>query len=479
MIGLYDYQDVAIDGLRHAYATGKKAPLLVMPTGSGKTVCFTYMAEQAQNKGKRVLLLAHRKELVAQISNALKAWGVEHGVISAATKPGRQTAQVGMVQTLANRIKLDKAGRFKYDLVIIDEAHHATQNSTWGAILAHNSRAKLLGVTATPCRLDGKGLGIDAQGFFDAMVIGPTVSELIERGRLARPVVYAPAQGLDLSGVKQRGGDYIASQLVAAVDRSTITGDAVAHYQRYCDNQAAIAFTITVAHAGHVVEQFKAAGYQAAVLTGSTPDKERAQMIKDLGNGKLQVLASCNVVSEGTDIPAVAAAILLRPTASYAVAMQQIGRALRAFPGKDKAIILDHADNVRRHGLPTDEVEWSLDGLQRKKSKGHSLIKTCNGCGALVGLRTVVCADCGYQFHATASQENAFVENDGELVEMTPEMLEQTRLRKRNELISARSKEQLVNLGKERNYKKPEFWADKIIEGRAQYRANHQQGGSV
>ncbi len=474
MLGLYDYQDVVIGGVRRAYQSGKNAPLLVMPTGSGKTVCFTYMAEQAQAKDKRVLLVAHRKELVNQISAALKVWGVEHGIISAGSKPSRETVQVGMVQTLANRIKLDKTGRLKFDLVIIDEAHHATQNSTWGTVLAHNIKAKLLGVTATPCRLDGKGLGIDAQGFFDAMILGPSAQELVDRGRLARPVVYAPAQGIDLSAVKSRGGDYIASQLVAAVDRSAITGDTVAHYRRYCDNQAAIAFTITVAHAGHVVEQFKAAGYQAAVLTGSTPDKERAQMIRDLGNGKLQVLASCNVVSEGTDIPSVAAAILLRPTASYALAQQQIGRALRASPGKDKAIILDHADNVRRHGLPTDEVEWSLDGMQRKKFKGGSLVKTCNGCGALVGIRSAQCIDCGYVFHVAATQDKAFIENDGELVEMTPEMIAQIRRKKRDELIAARTKEQLVELGRVRNYKNPVFWAGKIIEGRKDYKV--QQG---
>ena len=474
MIALYDYQDTAIDSLRQAYQAGKKAPLLVMPTGAGKTVCFTYMAEQAQAKDKRVLLVAHRKELVNQISAALNAWGVAHGIITAGAKPTRHAVQVGMVQTLANRIKLDKAGRFKFDLVIIDEAHHATQNSTWGAVLAHNSRAKLLGVTATPCRLDGQGLGVEAQGFFDAMVLGPSAANLVERGRLARPVVYAPAQGLDLSAVKRRGGDYVAAQLVAAVDKSSITGDAVAHYQRYCDKQAAIAFTITVAHASHVVEQFKAAGYQAAVLTGSTPDKERAQMLKDLGNGKLQVLASCNVVSEGTDIPSVAAAILLRPTESYALAQQQIGRALRAAPGKDKAIILDHAGNVLRHGLPTDEVEWSLEGMQRKKHKGGSLVKTCNGCGALVSIRTGQCLECHFVFHTATATERSFVEAEGDLVEMTADRLQQLRMHKRQELIKARTKEQLVALGQERNYKHPAFWADRIIEGRASYRA--QQG---
>lgn len=472
MIELFDYQTVAVNELRRSYAAGRKAPLLVMPTGAGKTISFAYMASEAHKKGLKVLLLAHRRELVGQISGALKAWSVDHGVIRTDTKPSNHTVQVGMVQTLANRIKLDKKGRFVFDLVIIDEAHHATKGSTWGAVLAHNVGAKLLGVTATPCRLDGKGLGIDADGYFDDMVIGPTVNELIAQGRLARPVVYAPAQGIDLSGVKKRGGDFVTGQLVAAVDRAAITGDAVDHYRRYCNNQSAIAFTITVDHAGHVVEQFKQAGYQAAVLTGSTPDKERAQMIRDLGNGNLQVLASCNVVSEGTDIPAVSAAILLRPTASYALAMQQIGRALRGFKGKDKAIILDHADNVRRHGLPTDEVEWSLDGVSRKKRKGSSLVKTCNGCSALVAISTRICADCGYEFTVSADQDGVAV-RDGELVEMTPEMIEQIRKRKRMELIGARSREQLIELGRSRKYKNPGFWADKIIEGREQYRAGN------
>ena len=471
MISLFDYQQVAVDEVRDVYASGFRAPLLVLPTGGGKTICFTYITGKAQQKGLRVLLLAHRRELVGQISSALKAWDVPHGVIRADAKPTSHGVQVGMVQTLANRIKLDKAGRFRFDLVIVDEAHHATKNSTWGAILAHNAGARILGVSATPCRLDGKGLGVDADGFFDSIIVGPTVSDLIGRGRLAEPVVYAPALGLDLSGVKKRGGDYVASQLAGAVDRSAITGDAVAHYRRYCDRQSAIAFTVTTDHAGHVAEQFKAAGYQAAVLTGSTPDKERARMIRDLGCGGLQVLASCNVVSEGTDIPAVAAAILLRPTASYALAMQQIGRALRVFPGKSRAIILDHADNVRRHGLPTDEVEWSLAGVRRK---GQLPVKKCFECEALVSAAAAVCPGCGHRFAVPAGQEampvrDAVEVRAGELVEMTPEMMEQVRQRKRSELIRARSKADLIRLGESRHYKNPEFWAGKILEERQQW----------
>jgi superfamily II DNA or RNA helicase len=477
MLALRDYQAECVKDLRAQYAAGSHAPLLVLPTGGGKTVVFTYMATRAAEKGNRVLLLGHRRELIGQMSAALGRWDCPHGVISPDAKVCSAPVQVGMVQTIANRIALDKAGRYKFDLVIIDEAHHATKNSTWGRVLQHNVGAKLLGVSATPCRLDGKGLGVHADGFFDSMVIGPTMPELIELGNLVRPVVYAPAQSIDLTGVKKSRGDYAIGALAGAVDRAPITGNAIKEYQQHADRRSAIAFTVTVEHAEHVVAQFKAAGYAAAVLTGSTPDKERARMLRDLGTGQLHVLASCNVVSEGTDIPAVFAALLLRPTESYALAMQQIGRALRPSQGKDRAIILDHADNVRRHGLPTDEVDWSLDGLQRKKGKNTKApTKICTGCRAHVGLRVRVCPECGTAVNGDveggAARTNQIIERDGVLVEMSPEMLAARRKQRGQELKNARTKRDLVQLGRDRKYKNPEFWADKILEDRKQWAAS-------
>jgi DNA repair protein RadD len=456
MLELFDYQDDGIQALRSAYAQGRKAPLFVLPTGGGKTVCFTYMAARAQEKGLRVLLLAHRRELIYQISAALRQWGVEHGIVSPTDPATHHPVQVAMAQTLARRVKLDKSGRFRFDLVIVDEAHHATKHSLWGAILQHNAGARILGVTATPCRLDGKGLGVEADGFFDHIVIGPSVTELIERGRLARPVIYAPDRPVDLSGVKQRGGDYVASQLAGAMDKKVLTGDAVAHYRRYCDRQPAIAFTVTVEHAVHVVEEFKAAGYQAAVLTGSTLDKERARMIRDLGRGDLHVLASCNVVSEGTDIPTVAAAILLRPTASYALAMQQMGRALRVHHGKDKAIILDHAGNSLRHGLPTDPVEWSLMGIKKKKKNYGSPAKQCAECQAVVSVSYRACPECGAEF-AIRSTELAHDKSD--LVELSPEKLKELRRQRWTEERKAASVTELARIGAARGYKYPAAWA--------------------
>lgn len=447
---LRPYQQQTIDSIRAAYRSGSRAPLLVMPTGAGKTVCFSYIASQAAAKGSRILLLAHRRELVLQISRAIRGWGIEHGVII--PDHDWETAhpvQVASISTLVRRLY---PGKYQFDLVVIDEAHHAVSGSGLGKVLEAFPTAKKLGVTATPCRLDGRGLGQHAAGYFDALVEGPTVLELIEAGYLARPVVYAPPAGheVDLSAVKVTGGDYNLGQLAAAMDRTPLTGDAVAHYQRICAGAPALAFCVTVSHAAHVAQEFSRAGYRAAVLDGNTPDFRRDAMIRDLGTGKLDVLASCNVVSEGTDIPVVTAAILLRPTASYALAMQQMGRVLRTHPGKDRAIILDHAGNTRRHGLPTEPGQWSLDSKPRKAKNQGALTHDCPGCGAVLALATRTCRDCGWVFEWTHTEVASPPTVAGELEEIDAVALARAR---RQEVAAAETFEALRAIGKARGYK--------------------------
>lgn len=375
-IALRDYQDAAITRANRALDRGARAVLLVMPTGAGKTVCFSHVAARAAARGQRVLLLAHRRELILQISKALGLWGLRHGLIMPEEDEKGYPVQVASIATLARRLY---PGKYRFDLIVIDEAHHAVEGTGLGKILEAFPEARALGVTATPCRLDGRGLGREASGYFDALVEGPSVLELIEAGYLARPVVYAPPAGraFDLSGIKMTAGDYDQGELARAMDRAPLTGDAVAHYRRHCDRAPAVAFCVTVSHATHVARQFQDAGYQAAVLDGETPDDTRDRIIRDLGRGRLHVLASCNVVSEGTDVPNLQAAILLRPTASYALAMQQMGRAMRAHPGKTHATILDHAGNTRRHGLPTEPSLWTLENGPRRRDSGAPPARDC------------------------------------------------------------------------------------------------------
>jgi len=341
MITLRDYQARAESDLRNGYARRYRAQILVLPTGAGKTVTFCSIAHQAAAKGKRTLILVHRRELLKQASRTLDSFGIEHGLIASGLSFFHQRAvQVASVQTLVKR--LGKLRGWVPDLIIVDECHHAVGGNTWGKVLEHFDCARALGVTATPQRMDGKGLGVEHGGFFDRMVVGPSVAELTARGYLSPAVVYAPKQQIDLSGVKTRKGDWSLGDLAAAVDRPMLTGDAVAHYQRLCAGEPAIAFCVSVAHAEHVAESFRAAGFQAASVDGALSASEQDRRIADLGRGGLHVLTSCELISEGTDIPVVSAAIMLRPTQSVALALQQMGRALRVYPGKERAVILDH-----------------------------------------------------------------------------------------------------------------------------------------
>lgn len=454
-VTLRPYQADAVAAIRAAFRQGSRAPLLVMPTGAGKTICFSYIASQAAAKGSRILLLAHRRELILQISKALNLWGIGHGVMLPDWQETGHPVQVASIPTLARRLY---PGKYRFDLIVIDEAHHAVSGSGLGAIVEAFPDAKLLGVTATPCRLDGRGLGKGAAGYFDALVEGPSVLDLIDAGYLARPVVYAPPAGneVDLSRVKVTGGDFNLGQLAEAMDRTPLTGDAVAHYRRLCAGQPALAFCVTVAHAAHVAEQFNRAGYRAAVLDGETPDFTRDRVVRDLGRGELDVLASCNVVSEGTDIPIVAAAILLRPTASYALAIQQMGRVLRTYPGKDRALILDHAGNTRRHGLPTEPGNWSLDSKPRRKpGLTADLTKDCPDCGAVLALAARTCPECGcvFEWAREAFEPPPTVAGDLEMIDAVALARE-----RRREVDQARTLEDLQAIGRARGYKSGWAW---------------------
>ena len=453
MMQLYDYQIALERGIFDAYRRGRNAVCTVLPTGGGKTLVAASLVSKVAAKGKRVYLLAHRRELVGQLSAALERADIRHGLIRPDCAETGDLVQVCMVQTLARRIKLDKSGRYYAGggLVVVDECHHAVFDNQWGDVLRHlgcgDGSARLLGLTATPCRLDGKGLGADSGGFFDCLVQGPTVEELIAKGRLSPFVVYQPATGLDLSGVAVRRGDYVSSQLAEAVEKARI--DPVPRYRELLQGAPSIAFTIDIKESEAVRGQFQAAGYSAAVLTGKTPDRERLRLLRDLGRGGLNVLASCNVISEGTDVPEVVGALLLRPTASLSLDWQQKGRVLRVLPGKERAIILDYVGNSTRHGIPTDPVSWSLDGLGNAGT--GSTGKNCFRCLAWMPNSAKRCPGCGMEIvgrPADPAQARLDLEpvniRDVNLVELTPEIRAAIRANRERAERMARSVDDLA-----------------------------------
>ena len=460
MIDLRGYQTGIVADVRQAYGHGFRAPLLVAPTGSGKTVLFSYIAWQAAVKDKRTLILVHRQELLAQTSRTLGRFDVEHGLIAPGATLTDDLVQVASVQTLARR--LDRL-TWEPDLIVVDEAHHTTADTGHGRILAHFDGAKVLGVTATPERLDGRGLGVAAGGFFDCLVQGPTVRELVEARYLARPVVFAPQTQLDLSGIRTLAGDFDKGALAAAMDRPAIHGDATKHYRRYCDGVPAIAFCVSIAHAEHVAEAFRLAGYQAASIDGTLSDCDRRQRIEDLGAGRLNVLTSCDLIGEGVDVPIVGGAILLRPTQSLALCLQQIGRALRPADDKTRAVILDCVGNVLRHGHPLEDRQWSLDAKSRRQRKGQDVeaeerVKVCPACEA-VHPAAGTCPECGYQYPQARRVEQV----DGELTEIAPD---DRRLAARREQGRCQSLDDLKALAAARGYRPG--WADYVWQARQQ-----------
>lgn len=461
---LRPYQQRGVQQLRQSFVRGARAPLYVAPTGSGKTVLFTHIAEGATARGNHVWILVHRQELLAQTSRALEALGIAHGVIAPGFTPAKELVQVCSVHALRRRIETGKLDNWKLDLLVVDEAHHATAG-TWRVITNARPEARILGVTATPARTDGQGLGKRAGGIFDDLVLGPTVKELIAGGYLCRPVVYAPPNQLDLQGVHTRGGDYAANELVERVDKPTITGDAVTHYRRLCEGQPAIAFCVSVAHAQHVAEQFRAAGFRAASIDGSMGDLERKSLIDGLASGRMHVLTSCEIVSEGTDIPVVAAAILLRPTQSLVLFLQQVGRALRPAPGKDRAIILDHVGNVLRHGMPDEDREWSLEGRPKNARDVEPTLRVtqCPECFR-AHPPAPVCPECGHRY--TADPKGGPEHVEGTLEEVDAEQIERMRRDRRRAVARANTREELEEVARERGYKPA--WVDYILRARAE-----------
>jgi DNA repair protein RadD len=365
MTELRPYQVAVVAEYERKVEAGRKRIMLVAPTGSGKTIVAAEIIKRAVERRQNVLVLAHRREIIAHTSGKLTDRGIRHGVIQAGLEKllrPMESVQVASVQTLWVRaVRSEAMSLPPADLLIIDEAHHCPAN-TYFKIIESYPEAILLGLTATPCRGDGRGLG----GIFETMIECPQVAALIEQDYLVKTRIYAPVDP-DLRGVKTQAGDYIETQLA---DRMEV-GDIVTHWHKYGERRKTVAFACSVGHSIHIRDEFVRAGVRAEHIDGSTPKDQRDETLARLASGETEVVSNCMVLTEGWDMPVVGCCILARPTKKMGLFRQMIGRVLRPADGKPDAVVLDHSGAVFRHGLPEDRVEWTLDPDRRAESPAH------------------------------------------------------------------------------------------------------------
>lgn len=365
-IRLRPYQRRLLDDARNAIRSGRKHPILHMATGGGKTIVACELIRLALAKGSRVFFLADRAELIDQTSRALDDCGINHGVIKSGHPRVRpqKPVQVGSIQTLDSRLRRDTHKLPPPDMVVLDECHDNLARHR--RIIDYIQPRHIVGLTATPYRADGKGLG----AIFDAIVSGPPILELIRLGALVPWQVFAPPVRLDLSEVRIKRGDYDPSQLADALNTRTLIGSVVDEYQRLASDRRALAFCCDVRHAVDLAQAFLDAGIPAGVVHGGLSSHDRARVLGLFRSGALRVLASCDLLNKGYDDPGLDCLILARPTRSRALWRQQLGRGSRPAPGKADCIVLDHANATAQHGHPADEDAVDLDGVKKRPRKG-------------------------------------------------------------------------------------------------------------
>ena len=447
---LRGYQTDLIADVRDAWGQGALNVMAVLPTGGGKTVCFGTILREHNGAS---CAIAHRSELVGQMSTTLAKLQVRHRII----------APVGTIRDIVTR-HMHETGRSWHDpmapaavagvdtltkrdlgswaeqvtLWVIDEGHHLLAANKWGKGVSLFPNARGLAVTATPVRADGRGLGRGSDGLIDYMVQGPTMRELIDAGYLTDYRIFAPASDINLANVpvSDTTGDFSAPALRDAAKRSHVTGDIVENYMKIAPGKLGVTFCVSVELAGETAARYRAAGVPAEMVSANTPELERAAILRKFARRQLLQLVNVDLFGEGFDLPAIEVVSMGRPTASYGLYVQQFGRACRPMENKDRAIIIDHVGNVLRHGLPDAPRIWTLDRRERRARNKEELlqpVRVCPECTIVYEKFHLACPHCG---HVPVPKSRAAPEHvDGDITELDPAVL--ARLRRESDVDAA------------------------------------------
>ena len=442
---LRNYQLDMKNKVYSAWDAQYKAVLLRMPTGSGKTVTFCSIVDDT--KDLTTAIIVHRKELVQQICLTLADEEIEHNIIAARKdirgiinaeraeykrsfyNPNSKVTVIS-VDTLISRQEIYKQWLPSVNQVIIDECTHVLKENKWGKATALFPNARVLGVTATPERLDKKGLGSHVDGIFDVMVEGPSTRWMIDNGYLCKYKIAIPESDYNNYLKKSsNNSDYSKKSMMEASTQSQITGDVVDNYIKHAHNKQCIVFATDVATAKRMQANFLAKGINAKELNGTTNDKERLEALIKFRSREIKVLINVDLFDEGLDVPGIECVSMCRPTKSLGKYLQMIGRGLRTAPGKEYLILIDHVGNVQEHGLACADRLWTLDRI-KKSQKKLNFLRICSNtmCNAPYDRALTECPWCGTDaITVTRAGEGGGrtppIQVDGDLMLIDPETI--------------------------------------------------------
>jgi DNA repair protein RadD len=501
------YQKKADADIRAAFAAGYRRVLLVMPCGSGKTVVFGRIAQSAIGRDFPVLMMAHRKELIIQASSKLTGFDVQHGIIKSGIPAYYEMQiQVGSVQTIVGKLPQLR----KPKLIIPDEAHHS-QNVTQQTIITNYPDAKLLGVTASPIFGNGRTMG----GYYDTIVMGPTVRELVDDGYLTRTLVFGPPPVADLENADYND----IEELEQRMNKRTVTGDAVQHYSAICPGEPAIVYCTTTKHCEDVAQQFREAGFKFYRIDGTMHADLRDKLLKDFDSGAIDGLCSCDLIGEGTDVPRARVAIKLAPTKVLQKHIQNDGRVSRPMYAagfdlntregrlqaiaegvKPYSIVIDCVNNLFFHGLPDDEFIWSLTEAVIQLRNGQALVpmQQCANCW----LHYTPAPTCPYCGDTREIKQRKLVYTKGQLVQIKAEdkatlrqmkadaQMEKKRVsaekkaheeklkaQKKFELKACKNIDDYIKFGIRHGYEDPKAWAAMKMRFKIEYKKRFAKKG--